>query len=352
MTRKTLAAVLEQQNAPLSLCELSIPLLKKGQVLVQIAYSGVCQTQLNEIRGYKGPDHFLPHTLGHEGSGVVLEIGEGVEKVKTGDRVVLSWIKGKGHEVSNAVYADGNRMVQSGAISTFMEKAIISENRVIPIPREMPLREAALLGCAIPTGAGVIFNEMALKEGQSIAVFGAGGVGLSAILAARSLGAFPIIAVDLYDEKLEIAKLLGATHTINAKNENVSDSVRQHTDGKGVDFALESAGSRVAMEAAFASLKPSQGLCILAGNIPKGQRIELDPFDLIRGRQIRGTWGGKTSIESDISRYTDLFLRGSFPLVPLISHEFPLAQINEFMKEFEKGRAARGLIAFKNQPLS
>jgi S-(hydroxymethyl)glutathione dehydrogenase / alcohol dehydrogenase len=343
---KTLAAVLEQQNMPLKIMELTIPALKAGQVLVQIAYSGVCQTQLNEIRGHKGPDPYLPHTMGHEASGTVLEIGENVKKVKPGDRVVLSWLKGSGADVPNTLYQCDGRNVQSGAISTFMEKAVVSENRVIPISSKMPLREAALLGCAIPTGAGVVFNEMNLQAGQSFAVFGVGGVGLSAILAARYLKAAPLIAVDISDEKLQKAQQMGATHLINAAKVDAVQAIREITSKQGVDFALESAGVKKAMEQAFQALKAPKGLCIIAGNAPKGDWIQLDPYDLIKGKRIIGTWGGDSQIDRDIPRYVDLFVNRSMPLGDLVSHEVSLSEINTLMDMLLQGKVSRGMIRF------
>lgn len=341
---KTLAAILVQQGQPLEMMELDIPPLKKGQVLVKIAYSGLCHTQLNEWKGTKGPDPFLPHTLGHEGSGIVLEIGEGVTKVQPGDHVVLSWIKGSGLDVPSATYSSSGKTINSGAISTFLEKAIISENRVIPIPRDIPLKEAALLGCAIPTGAGVVMNEMQVRENQSIAIFGVGGIGLSAILAAKHAKAYPIIAIDLHESKLAKARELGATHTLCT-----SDPLPQLSDivgSKGLDFALEAAGRRDVMETAFASIRPFGGLCVLAGNLPKGEKIQIDPFELIRGKRITGTWGGSTQIDRDIPRFATAFLQSSNALKPLVSHEVRLSQINELMTALHQGQIARGLIAF------
>ena len=155
---KTIAAVLEQLNEPLKIRELTIPDLRPGQVLVEVAYSGVCRSQLLGVRGKRGPDRFLPHTLGHEGSGTVLEVEAGVTKVKPGDRVVLSWIKGNGADVPSTVYQSPEGPVNSGAISTFMHQTVTCENRVTLISDARPLREAALVGCAIPIGAGIIFN--------------------------------------------------------------------------------------------------------------------------------------------------------------------------------------------------
>lgn len=344
---KTLAAVLFEQNQPLQVIELEIPPLKKGQVLVQMAYSGLCHTQLNEWKGTKGPDPYLPHTLGHEGSGIVLEVGEGVTKVKPNDPVVLSWIKGTGLDAPSTSYLCGGKKINSGAISTFMERTIVSENRLIPIPPEIPLREAALLGCAIPTGAGVVFNEMQVSENKSFAVFGVGGIGLSAILAAKQAGADPIIAIDLHREKLEKAKQLGATHIILASEESPIEKIFQITNGKGVDFSLESAGKAKTMEMAFEIVQAPGGLCVLAGNLAKGEKIQIDPFELIRGKKIVGTWGGGVKIDRDVPRFIEKFIQQKSSLTSLISHEVPLAGINDLMHLLLTGTIARGLIAFK-----
>jgi S-(hydroxymethyl)glutathione dehydrogenase/alcohol dehydrogenase len=347
--RKTKAAILTQINQPLEIDELIIPDLRKGQVLVKIAYSGVCHSQLNEIKGLKGEDKFLPHTLGHEGSGIAMEVGQEVQKVKAGDRVVLTWIKGSGHDVPSSQYLrkDGS-IVNSGAISTFMEYAVISENRLVPIPKEMPLKEAALLGCAIPTGAGIVLNTARVQSGNSVAVFGVGGIGLSAILAAKMMGAAVIIAVDIREQKLIQAKEIGATHIINASLQDVLSIIQTITGGQGVDYAIEAAGLQETMEIAFRCVRDKGGLCILAGNLPKGETISIDPFDLIKGKQIVGTWGGGTDPDRDIPFYEKSFLSGGIKLSPLITLIYPLAHINEAINRMEAGQAGRCLIEMKN----
>ncbi len=339
---KSQAAILVKQNEPLQMWELEVPPLQKGQVLVEMAYSGLCHTQLNEIKGAKGEDRFLPHTLGHEGSGVVVDIGEDVSKVKAGDHVVLSWIKGKGHDVPGCCYQSAHGKVNSGAISTFLTHAIISENRVVPIDKRMPLKEAALLGCALPTGAGVVKNEMQLQAGNSFAVFGVGGVGLSALIAAKLFGANPIIAVDVQDEKLELAKQFGATHVVHAHQEDPAEVLKEITGG-GVDYIFESAGKRLPMEQAFSALK-SSGLCVLAGNLPKGEKIQIDPFDLICGKRIIGTWGGKSRIDKDVADYVALFLQEKIPLEDLITHEASLSKINQLFAALERAEVGRAVI--------
>lgn len=345
--RTTKAAILSQINQPLEIDELIMPDVKRGQVLVKIAYSGVCHSQLNEIRGLKGEDKFLPHTLGHEGSGIVIDVGPEVQKVQAGDHVVLTWIKGSGFDVPATQYQRPNgAVVNSGAISTFMEYSIISENRLVPIPREMPLKEAALLGCAIPTGAGIVMNTARVQRGNSVAVFGVGGIGLSALLAAKIMGAAVIIAVDIREQKLIQAKEIGATHIINASCQDALDAIQTITHGRGVDFAIEAAGQRETMETAFKSVKDKGGLCILAGNLPAGQQISIDPFELIKGKRIIGTWGGETDPDRDIPNYVGHFLSDRLNLSLLISDIYHLDKINDSINYLATGRVNRALIEF------
>jgi S-(hydroxymethyl)glutathione dehydrogenase/alcohol dehydrogenase len=313
-------------------------------VLVEVAYSGVCHSQLHEVRGRRGPDRYLPHTLGHEGSGTVAAVGPGVMKVKAGDRVVLTWIRGAGAEVPSTTYSSSLGTVNSGAISTFMRHTITCENRVVPVPADLPLREAALLGCALPTGAGVVMNTAVPVPGNSLVVFGAGGIGLSAVLAARLLGAEPLIVVDVVEQKLDDARRLGATHTVNACGCDPVRAILELTAGRGVDFAVEAAGRRETMESAFRCVRDRGGLCVLAGNLPQGQQISIDPFDLIRGKRIVGSWGGETVPDRDIPRYARLFQDGKLPLADLISCEYLLEDVNDALDDLERGRVARALV--------
>ena len=341
----TLAAVLTELNRPLRLYKVSIPALKPGQVLVEVAYSGVCQSQLLEVRGKRGPDRFLPHTLGHEGSGIVAEVGPDVTKVKPGDRVVLSWIKGDGAEAGGTTYQGPEGPVNSGAISTFMRHTVTCENRVTPIPDAMPLREAALLGCAIPTGAGIVLNTAEVHPGSSVAVFGIGGIGLSAVLASSLMKAAVIIAVDLFDHKLDQARQVGATHLINARRQDPLAAILEITGRQGVDYAIEAAGQRTTMETAFQAVRDGGGLCVLAGNLPQGELIALNPFDLIKGKRIVGTWGGESQPDRDIPLYANLYLSGRLKLEPLITQSNRLEEINLALEDLEGGKVGRGLIA-------
>lgn len=341
---KTLAAVLYEINNPLEIEEITIPELKPGQVLVKVLYSGVCHTQLNEVHGLKGEDKFLPHTLGHEGSGIVEKIGSGVTKVKSGDHVVLTWIKGHGADVPSTSYkkCDGS-VINSGSISTFLTKAIISENRLVKITDEMPLREAALLGCAIPTGAGIVMNTLKVKTGDTIAVYGVGGIGLSAVLAADMMKCSKIIAVDIHEYKLRLAETLGATHIIKSTSRDVIASINEITNGIGVDYAIESAGVKEVMELAFTSITDS-GTAVIAGNLKHGEKICINPFDLIKGKKILGTWGGETKPELDIPLYVNMYLSGKLRLDLLNTHQYELTEINQAFKDVENGKVSRALI--------
>ena len=342
---KTLAAVLLETSQPLQVEELQIPVLKEGQVLVKISYSGVCHSQLNEVQGLKGVDKFLPHTLGHEGAGIVQVVGPGVNKVNEGDAVILTWIKGDGLDVPSTIYTrkDGVR-VNSGAISTFMEYAVVSENRLIPVSKEFSLRELPLLGCAIPTGAGIAFNTAKIAQGSSVAVFGVGGIGLSTVIGAKLRGAKRIIAIDIFDHKLELACSLGATDTVNCKKQDVASYINEVTHKAGLDYAIEASGNAEAMELAFKSIRTGGGLCVLAGNLPTGKTISIDPLDLIKGKRVIGTWGGETQPDKDIPMYLDLYRTGKLELSPFITQTYKLEEINQALEELEKGKLGRGLI--------
>jgi S-(hydroxymethyl)glutathione dehydrogenase/alcohol dehydrogenase len=281
--------------------------------------------------------------MGHEGSGVVLQIGPDVKKVNVGDHVVLSWLKGSGLEASSTLYESAKGTINSGAVSTFLTKSVVSENRVTPISKEMPLKEAALLGCAVPTGAGMVLNTAKVRPGSTLAIFGTGGIGLAAILVASSICS-KVIAIDINETKLNLAKRLGATHTVNAKDQAVAQVIRQYTDNRGVDYAIESAGLKETMEAAFESIRPAGGLCILAGNLPHGQRIKLDPYDLIKGKRIIGTWGGESTPDKDIPQYVQRYLDKNLPLELLITHEYTLPDINRALFDLTRGQVGRAVI--------
>lgn len=341
---KTEAAILVRLGESLVLAELETPALKPGQVLVEIAYSGICHTQLLEARGHRGEDRFLPHCLGHEGSGTVLEVGAGAAKVKPGDRVILSWIKGSGGDVPGSVYQWEGRPVNAGGITTFQRHAVVSENRLTPIPAEMPLREAALLGCAVPTGLGAVLNTAQPRPGQSLVVFGAGGIGLCAVAGAAISGCTPVVAVDVLEPKLELARRMGATHCVNAAGGDALAAIRGLCPG-GADFAVEATGRPAVMLQALQSVRAQGGAAVVIGNAHFGEKLELDPRELNMGKRLLGTWGGDNVPDRDYPRYCKLWLAGRLDLAPLLGQTYSLADINAALDDLEAGRAARPMVA-------
>jgi S-(hydroxymethyl)glutathione dehydrogenase/alcohol dehydrogenase len=340
---KTTAAVLVELGKPLELADLSIPALKPGQVLVEVTYSGVCHTQVGEARGHRGEDKFLPHCLGHEGSGVVRELGAGVTKVKPGDHVILSWIKGSGADVPGTVYDWNGKKVNAGGITTFATYSVISENRLTVVPDGMSMRLAALVGCAVPTGAGVVFNTAQPRPGQSVAVFGVGGIGSCAVAAASLSGCTPVIAVDVNPDKLALARKLGATHTINSKETDAVGEILKVCKG-GVDFAIEATGIAPVMRSALACVRSQGGAAVVIGNARFGTTLEIDPRELNQGKRLLGTWGGDNVPDRDYPRYCKLLASGRLDLEPLLSRSYGLTDVNAALDDLEHGKAARPLL--------
>ena len=340
---KTTAAVLVELGKPLELADLEVPVLKPGQVLVEVVHSGVCHTQLGEARGHRGEDRFLPHCLGHEGSGIVREVGPGVAKVKPGDRVILSWIKGTGADVPGTVYGWNGRAVNAGGITTFATHSVISENRLTPVPEGMSLRLAALVGCAVPTGAGVVFNTARPQPGQSAVVFGVGGIGSCAVAAAALAGCTPVIAVDINVDKLALARRLGATHAIDSKKSDAVSEVLKLCTG-GADFAVEATGLPAVMRQALACVRHQGGAAVVVGNARFGSTLEIDPRELNMGKRLLGTWGGDNVPDRDFPRYCKLLTAGRLDLEPLLSGGYGLADVNRALDDLEHGRAARPIL--------
>jgi S-(hydroxymethyl)glutathione dehydrogenase/alcohol dehydrogenase len=340
---KTTAAVLVDLGKPLELADLSIPALKAGQVLVEVTYSGVCHTQVGEARGHRGEDKFLPHCLGHEGSGVVREVGPGVAKVKPGDRVILSWIKGSGADVPGTVYDWNGKKVNAGGITTFATYSVISENRLTVVPDGLSMRLAALVGCAVPTGAGVVFNTAQPRPGQSVVVFGVGGIGSCAVAAAALSGCTPVIAVDVNPDKLALARRLGATHTVHSKESDAVGEILKVCRG-GVDFAIEATGIAPVMRQALACVRSQGGAAVVIGNARFGTTLEIDPRELNQGKRLLGTWGGDNVPDRDYPRYCKLLAAGRLDLEPLLSRSYGLADVNAALDDLEHGKAARPLL--------
>lgn len=342
------AAVLRVTGQPLTVETLSVPALSEGQVLVELAFSGVCASQLMEVRGHRGQDRWLPHLLGHEATGVVSSIGPGVEKVTEGQQVILTWIRGTGLDVKGGTFHAGDQLVNSGPVATFGTHAVVSENRLVPLPNGVPLDIGVLFGCALLTGAGMVINELQPAPQSSFAVFGLGGVGLSALMAAAGLfGCRQIIAVDVSQAKLEAARLFGATHTINASHTDPVEAIRALTGNVGTDYSVEASGRIEVIEQAFASVRKHGGLCLFASHPRTGQKISLDPHDLISGKRISGSWGGASQPDRDIPILAELYREGRLPLETLLTNRYPLSDVNRALDDLESGTVFRPLLVLR-----
>jgi len=340
------AAVMTEVGQPLKLINnILMPKPNRGQVLVKINYAGLCHSQLMEVQGLRGKDNYLPHMLGHEGVGVVMEIGGAVTKVQPGDKVIISWIKSDGIDAGGYQYKTMDGLsINAGAATAFSEYALVSENRVVLKPSSTPERLSVLYGCAVPTGFGMVINNIPKNAEGTIAFIGLGGIGLSALLAAPLYDFKKIIAIDINPEKLVIAEELGATHIINSSELNLVDIVKKITNDIGVDYAFESAGKTQTIELAYSLVRKNGGLCIFASHPPFGEKIHLDPFDLICGKNIKGTWGGEAKPDVDIKRFDDFYLKGQLPLERLVSNEYRLSDINVAIDDLQKKKIIRALI--------
>ncbi len=323
------------------------PELACGQVLVKIHYSGICGAQINEIEAAKGPDKFLPHLLGHEGSATVLEVGPGVKTVTKGDVVVMHWRPSDGIQAEPASYQWNGQKVNSGWVTTFSEYSIVSENRLTIIPKDFDPKIAPLFGCAITTAMGVINNDAHVKVGQSVVVFGVGGVGLNIIQSAAMVSAYPIIGVDLFDIKLEMAKRFGATYAFNSKNAaDVGVEIRKIIGQNGADVVIETTGNPRVIELAYDLTHPD-GKTILVGVPKKGDNVSIYTLPIHFNKVLKGSQGGSCVPQIDIPRYIRLVQAGKLRLDGLITHEFKLHQINEAINTARSGEAGRVLIAME-----
>ena len=233
------AAILVKSKKPLILGDLELPKnLTYGQVKVKVFYSGICGAQINEIDAVKGKDKFLPHLLGHEGSGIVEEIGNGVKNVRPGDHVVLHWRKGAGIQSATPEYKWNNKKINAGWVTTFNEKTIVSENRVTKIPKNFDLKIAALFGCSVTSGFGAVNNDAKVKIGQSVLILGLGGMGLNIAYASSLVSAYPIIGIDVHKNKLKNSKNFGVTHGI-LNNNKTKDKLKKILNNNLPDVVFE-----------------------------------------------------------------------------------------------------------------
>lgn len=354
------AAVLWDLHQPLRILELPIQHPGPGQILVKVAATGLCRAQLLEIRGENTIGPMNPNMLGHEGSGIVVEVGPGITKVQPGDHVILSWIKGSGANVLPQKYEYNGQKINCGFVTTFNEYTLAAENRVTKIPQEMPFLEASIIGCAVATGAGAVFHNAKVQPGKSVAVVGVGGIGINMLHAAAVVKAHPLIAVDVNDDKLDFARKFGASHTINSQTinsqtinaqtqnvEKIEEELKKIAGTDGLDYAFDTTGRKEMMELVYRSVKKATGRAVFCGvPNPPGTKIEIDPFPLYFGRQAVGTGGGECQPDQDFEKFCRMALHSHLNIREMITHVLPLERINEGFELMKESKCCRVVVDF------
>jgi S-(hydroxymethyl)glutathione dehydrogenase/alcohol dehydrogenase len=358
------AAVFHGPKLPLSIEDVELDKPQDREVLIKTVASGVCHSDLHFVDGFY--PYPAPAVLGHEAAGIIEEVGRQVTYVKPGDHVICclsvfcgnceQCMSGHPNRCSNKQATqrdpkDKPRISQKGKmvnqfldISSYCEKMLLHENAVVKIREDLPLDRAALIGCGVTTGVGAVLNTAKIEPGSTVAVFGAGGVGLAAIQGARIAGARKIIAIDMFEGKLAMAKRLGATDTVDASGSDPVDEIRKITGG-GVDYSFEAIGLKKVAEQAFNALKPG-GTATVIGMIPVGQKVEMDGYMFLTERKLQGSNMGSNRFRIDMPRYIDFYMQGRLKLDEMISRRGKLEDVNEAFRAMKAGEVARTVLMF------
>jgi S-(hydroxymethyl)glutathione dehydrogenase / alcohol dehydrogenase len=359
------AAMFHGPNQPLTIEDVQLDQPLDHEVLVKTVASGVCHSDLHFVDGnYMYP---TPAVLGHEAAGIIEEVGRQVTYVKPGDHVVCclsvfcgyceQCMSGHPYRCSNKaatqrqpgqkprISQNGKEVYQFIDISAFCEKMLLHENAVVKIRDDIPLDRAALIGCGVTTGMGAVLRTARIEAGSTVAVFGAGGVGIAAIQGARIAGARRIIAVDVFESKLAMAKRFGATDTVDASSADPVKAIKNLTSG-GVDYSFEAIGLKKAAEQAFYCLKPG-GTATVMGMIPLGQKIEIDGYMFLTERKLQGSLMGSNRFRIDMPQYLDFYLQGRLNLDDMISRRGRLEDVNEAFRAMKAGEVARTVLTYE-----
>lgn len=368
---KCKAAIAWGPGQPLSIEEIEVMPPQAGEVRVRIVATGVCHTDAFTLSG-EDPEGVFPCILGHEGGGIVESVGEGVTSVKVGDHVIplytpecgeckfcksgktnlcqkIRATQGKGlmPDGTTRFSKDGQPIYHYMGTSTFSEYTVLPEISIAKVDPAAPLEEVCLLGCGVTTGIGAVMNTAKVKEGESVAIFGLGGIGLSAVIGARLAKAGRIIAIDINESKFELARKLGATDCINPNNYDkpIQEVIVELTDG-GVDFSFECIGNVKVMRAALECCHKGWGESVIIGVAGAGQEISTRPFQLVTGRVWRGSAFGGVRGRSELPSYVQRYMQGEFKLDDFITHTMGLEQINEAFDLMHEGKSIRSVIHY------
>ncbi len=365
---KIKAAVLYEANQPFQIETVDLEPPQAGEVLVKVAAAGVCHSDYHLVTG--DTKHAMPVVAGHEGAGVVEAVGEGVTGLKPGDNVALNWAPNCGEcfyclrdrpslcttyieplwagtmmDGTPRLSIDGQPVYHFSAVACFADYTVVPQVCCVPLREDLPFAVAALLGCAVTTGVGSALNTVRVEPGSSVAVFGAGGVGLSIIMGAKLAGAGQIIAVDTNETKGDIAQSFGATDVLINSPDVVQD-IRNLTEGRGADYVFEAIGIPAVQEQSLDAVRPA-GTVVLVGVSPMGSGTNLPGAIITRQEKtVTGSYYGTANTARDFPVYADLYLRGKLDLDQLISKTYKLEQINEAYADMLKGEIARGVIVF------
>ncbi len=368
---KSKAAIAWGPGQPLSVEEVDVMYPKAGEVLVKIVATGVCHTDAFTLSG-DDPEGVFPAILGHEGGGIVEAVGEGVTSVAVGDHVIplytpecgkckfclsgktnlcqkIRETQGKGlmPDGTTRFYKDGQPIFHYMGCSTFSEYTVLPEISLAKVNPEAPLEEVCLLGCGVTTGMGAVLNTAKVEPGASVAIFGIGGIGLSAIIGATMAGATRIIAIDINESKFELARQLGATDCINPKDYDkpIQEVIVELTDG-GVDYSFECIGNVDVMRSALECCHKGWGESVIIGVAGAGQEISTRPFQLVTGRVWRGSAFGGVKGRSELPEIVEKYLRGEFKLSDFITHTMALEEINTAFDLMHEGKSIRSVVHF------
>jgi len=325
--------------------QLKFPKLRYGQTLVKILYSSICHTQVQEIIGQRGKDHYLPHCLGHEAVGLIADKHKSVKKINIGDKVCLSWIKGLGIESGGTQYRNvKGKIINAGPVNTFSEYAVISENRIYKLSKKDDNKSSVLLGCAIPTAFNSIFYSLKESNSGPICIFGCGGVGLSTILASKAKKLSPIIGIDINQKKLKIAKKFGANKTFNFKEKNFITRL-QKCCKSDLPIIIECTGKIEVLKFCINIVNNFGGKVLVIGNYPKPSSIKFDPWDIIRGKTLMGAWNDKNLFDKKM-KFFKKKMKKNYHKNFFGRKIYKLDEINSAINDFRKGKVVRPLIKF------
>ena len=340
------AAILYKINHPLIIDEIESLPLKRGQVLVKISKSGICGSQLFEINGGRENQKYLPHLLGHEAYGEVIDIGPEVKKIKKSDNVLLSWIKSKGIEAEAPKFKWNKEYVNAGKLTTFSEFTICSENRCLPMDSSLTKRIGPFLGCALPTGYGLSLTLEEVKKAKFTGVIGLGGIGMSALLGILQESQSKVVAIDINDKRLEQAKLLGAHYTINpARKECLKNQISEITHNEMLDLVIECSGNAKVLQNSI-NLINTNGLVKFTSHPSSGALLEINPFDLILGKRIEGSWGGGVNPEEHFEKIATKIIKNKLFLNLYKDEEYRLEDVNIALDNLKNGKVLRPTINF------